>query len=168
MSHRKPVKGQSGTALIIALVLLAAITLLSLAAVNTSVMEMRMASSDEARMQAFQGADSAVDFVIRDFATYQDDLATAIELCVHDSNDVANCGGLQGEPLYDWDTDQLKVSLIKLGECLPPPRIRAATSVTEFARHDFVIESNLDQTGGGGGRAHLWRGYMMLAAGGDC
>lgn len=165
---------QRGTALVIALVLLAAVTLLAVAAVQTSVMEMRMAGSDEARMHAFQGADSAVDFVIRDFGTYQDELSTQLELCIHDTGD-SSCDDFASETLFDLKVDSdgnpvdtLEVTLHKLGECLPPPRIEAATSVTEFARHDFVIESRLDKTGSGGGRTHLWRGYMMLAAGGGC
>lgn len=160
---------QAGTALVIALVLLAAITLLAVAAVQTSIMEMRMATSDEMRMQSFQGTDSAIDFVIRDFNTYQKLLGSADSVCVNKTGDSTCAGGnrIEQEPLYAG-TDVLTVNLAKLGDCLPPPRIKGSSSVKEFTRFDYVIDSQLDRTAQGGGKTHLWRGYMQLSPSGGC
>lgn len=169
MSRQPFNPSQTGTALVIALVMLAAITLLAVAAVQTSVMEMRMANSDEMRMQSFQGADSAVDFVIRDFATYQRILGNANTVCVNKTGDSTCAGGnlIESEPIYET-ADLLTVNLTKLGECLPPPRIKSGSSVKEFTRFDYVIDSELDRTAQGGGKTHLWRGYMQISPSGGC
>lgn len=55
---------QQGAALLTALIMLIAVTLLSLASLGTSMMELRMSGNEESSMQAFQSAQAAVDAVI--------------------------------------------------------------------------------------------------------
>jgi len=57
-----PVK-QKGVALAIALILLIGVTVVSLASLNTSLLELVMAGSNEARMTAFQKAQAGLDAV---------------------------------------------------------------------------------------------------------
>ena len=59
---------QKGVVLIVVLMMLIGITLISIATVNTSVMELRMARNAEFGVNNFQTALSAVDFVISDTA----------------------------------------------------------------------------------------------------
>lgn len=55
---------QQGAALLTALIMLIAVTLLSLASLGTSMMELRMSGNEESSMQAFQSAQAAVDALI--------------------------------------------------------------------------------------------------------
>lgn len=55
---------QQGAAMLTALIMLIAVTLLSLASLGTSMMELRMSGNEESSMQAFQSAQAAVDAVI--------------------------------------------------------------------------------------------------------
>lgn len=55
---------QQGAALLTALIMLIAVTLLSLASLGTSMMELRMSGNEESSMLAFQSAQAAVDAVI--------------------------------------------------------------------------------------------------------
>ena len=67
MASRAPGKPhQKGVVLIVVLMMLIGITLISMAAVNTSVMELRMARNAEFGVNNFQTALSAIDFVISD------------------------------------------------------------------------------------------------------
>ncbi len=67
MASRAPGKPhQKGVVLIVVLMMLIGITLISMAAVNTSVMELRMARNAEYSVNNFQTALSAIDFVISD------------------------------------------------------------------------------------------------------
>lgn len=55
---------QRGTALLTALMILVAVTVVSLASLGTSLMELRMSGNDELTMQSFQQAQAALDDVI--------------------------------------------------------------------------------------------------------
>ncbi len=59
---------QKGVVLIVVMMMLIGVTLISIATVNTSVMELRMARNAEFGVNNFQTALSAVDFVISDTA----------------------------------------------------------------------------------------------------
>lgn len=58
-----PPKRQQGVVLVIALVLLIAVTLLSLAGMSTTTLEFIMASNQQARVNAFQQAEAGIDGV---------------------------------------------------------------------------------------------------------
>lgn len=58
------IKYQRGAALFIALIMLVALTLVTLASLNTSLLQLRMSANEESRTFAFQSAQSAIDDVI--------------------------------------------------------------------------------------------------------
>ena len=67
MTSRSPDEShQAGAVLVLVLMMLIGITLISMATVNTSVMELRMARNAESGVNNFQTALSAIDFVISD------------------------------------------------------------------------------------------------------
>jgi len=59
-SGKPPKRGQSGLALIVGLVILTVLTMLSLAGMNTTRLEERMAGNFRDRILAFQGAETAL------------------------------------------------------------------------------------------------------------
>ena len=169
---RIPARRQDGTALVIALVLLVSVTLLSLAAVSNSVLEMNMAGADEERMQALQAADSAISMVITNFPTYVSGLGDGEVRCVNDPSTCANGNVLDTSNVFD-SGDVLNVTLTLLGGDLDPIRIRDAGRIlgegsdaerlgamdTSARRFEYIIESELDRRANNRGYAHLWRGF---------
>lgn len=162
---------QQGTALVIALVLLLAVTLLSVAAVNTSVMEMRMAGADEERMQIMQATDSAVSFVVTDFTSFVADLNDGEVRCIHapGAGDCSN-GNKITAGMFAAD-ENLDVTLELIGSELQGIRIRDSglfdpdtgerigATDTSSRRFEYMIDARLDRSATGQGVAHLWRGY---------
>lgn len=65
---------QRGAALFTALIILVAITLISLASLGTTMLELKMAGNEESRMVSFQMAQAAVDNVIVTDKAAQDPL----------------------------------------------------------------------------------------------
>ena len=165
---------QEGTALVIALVLLLSVTLLSLASVSNSVLEMKMAGADEDRMQVFQAADSAISMVVNNFSDYVDGLADDEQRCINDPDPAgcANGNSIDGSNVFA-DTDRLTVTLSLLGGDLDPIRIRDTGRTiqvegdtervgaldTSARRFEYIIEALLDRRDSNRGFAHVWRGF---------
>jgi hypothetical protein len=169
---RIPAKRQDGTALIIALVLLVSVTLLSLASVSNSVLEMNMANADEERMQTLQAADSAISMTITNFPTYVSGLGDGQVRCINTPGVCANGNVLDTNNLFE-SGDVLNVTLTLIGGDLSPIRIRDAGRIlgtgsdaerlgamdTNARRFEYLIESELDRRANNRGYAHLWRGF---------
>jgi len=171
-----PKRRQDGTALVIALVLLLSVTLLSLASVTNSVLEMKMSGADENRMQVFQSADSAISMVITDFSTYVKNLGDGEVRCINQAGgSCSNGNSLIGSNVFQ-SGDQLDVTLTLVGGDLDPIRIRdtgitisggeglddderVGAMDTDARRFEYIIESELDRRANGGGFAHVWRGF---------
>lgn len=163
-----PLQGQRGTALVIALVLLLAVTLLSLAAVNTSILEMRMSSADEERMQIHQATDSAISYVMSEFPIYANELAENEVRCINLPAGCANGNAIDGSGIFA--TGDLNVSMTLVGSDLQPVRVSDLGMVdkdgntfgamsSDARRYEYLIEASLDRRSTKGGYAHLWRGY---------
>jgi len=143
---------QQGVTLVVVLMMLIGITLVSMAAVNTSVMELRMARNAEYGVNNFQTALSAVDFVIADPAN----LPTVGPLM--QPAPVSLTG-----PLFGVDTgDTMTASAIRVGECGLPPRMRAANSMMAFSAFDYEITANLDKNGSGMGQTGVVQGFLQM------
>ena len=164
---------QEGTALVIALVLLLSVTLLSLASVSNSVLEMKMAGADEDRMQTFQAADSAISMVVNDFGDYVDGLADDEVRCINQPGGCANGNVLDTSNVFE-SGDQLNVTLSLAGSDLQPIRIRdtgiaiegegtleerIGAMDTSARRFEYIIEAQLDRRASNRGFAHVWRGF---------
>jgi type II secretory pathway component PulK len=168
---RAHARSQQGTALVIALVLLVSVTLLSLASVTNSVLEMRMAGADEERMQVYQATDSSISLVITGFPTYVKNLADGEVRCIN-SSAVGGCsnGNALNSAIFGAD-DKLDVTLALAGADLDPIRIRDTARVdattgerigamdTDSRRFEYIIEATLDRRASDQGFAHLFRGF---------
>ena len=152
-----PPKGRSGArqrgvVLVVVLMMLIGITLISMAAVNTSVMELRMARNAEDTVNNFQTALSAVDFVISDTAN----LPTVGPLM--QPAPVTLTGSVFGVA----SGDALTASAVRIGECGLPPRMRAANSLMAYSAFDYEITANLDKNATGRGQTGVVQGYLQI------
>ena len=143
---------QKGVALVVVLMMLIGITLVSMASLNTSVMELRMARNTESGVNNFQTALSAVDFVISDPAN----LPTVGPLKTPTS--VTLTGSLFAVSTGDTVT----ASAIRVGECGLPPRMGAANSLMAYSAFDYEITANLDKNVSGMGRTGVVQGYLQM------
>ena len=153
MASRTPGKPrQKGVVLIVVLMMLIGITLISMAAVNTSVMELRMARNAEYSVNNFQTALSAIDFVISNPAN----LPTLGPLM--QTTPVP----LTGTVFAVGTGDTVTAAAARVGECGLPPRMRTANSLMAFSAFDFEITADLDKNGSGMGRTGIVQGFVQL------
>ncbi len=154
MTWRTPDKShQAGATLVLVLMMLIGITLISMATVNTSVMELRMARNAESGVNNFQTALSAVDFVISDPAN----LPTIGPLMVPTVTILA-------DPVFAVPGgDTLTASAVRVSECGLPPRMRAANSLIAFSAFNYEITADLDKNNSGMGQSGVVQGFLRLA-----
>ena len=153
-------KTQKGTALMVAMLILVGITLLSLAGINTSILELRMARNAESAGSAFQTAVAATEQVLSNTsnlpATGPLDPKTAIALpatAPFICND-GDCADGAQEEILAWAT--------RKQDCAPPPRARLASSLTSFSAFVYEAEAQVDKNFTGNGRSGLRQGYILL------
>ena len=167
---------QRGAAMLTALIMLIAVTLLSLASLGTSLMELRMSGNEEQSMQAFQIAQSAVDVVID-----QDEKSTAAATknfavvgslgytkctpgakpplsCQEKSLDLQNTGIFQ---LGGTDIAEVGIERISDSGC-PPRSKKLATSCSKQNAAVFKVDAVVDRVAWGRGRAGVSQGYLKL------
>ena len=153
MASRIPDKShQKGVVLVVVLMMLIGITLISIAMVNTSVMELRMARNAESGVNNFQTALSAVDFVISDPAN----LPTVGPLML------PTAVSLAGSVFAVSAGDTVTASAVRVGECGLPPRMRAANSLMAFSAFEYEITANLDKNESGMGQTGVVQGYLRM------
>lgn len=144
---------QRGSALFVALILLIGVTLMSLAGVTTSTMELRMARNHEDSSHTFQTALAVLDYVIADSSH----LPTSGPLLV--PQPVA----LSGETLFDTSGDDaVTAAAARLEDCALPPRARGATSMTAYSAFKYEITAQVDKNDSGMGRSAMALGYILL------
>ena len=151
-SGRSAKSSQRGVVLIVVLMMLIGITLISMATVNTSVMELRMARNAEYGVNNFQTALSAVDFVISDPANLPKvgPLMQPTPVTLSGSVFAASAG------------DTVTAAAVRIDECGLPPRMRAANSLMAFSAFDYEITANLDKNASGAGRTGVVQGFLQM------
>ena len=144
---------QKGTALMVAMLILIGITLLSLAGVNTSILELRMARNTEASVNTFQTAVAALDNILSD----QNNLPTTGAL---NTPQAVAMPGTQPFTLQAGET--ITASATRLLDCAPPPRARLASSLTSFSAFVYEASVTVDKNATGNGRTGMAQGYILL------
>lgn len=143
---------QRGVVLVVVLMMLIGITLVSMAALNTSVMELRMARNTEFGVNNFQTALSAVDFVISDPANLPTvgPLMTPTPVTLTGSLFSASAG------------DMVAASAIRVSECDLPPRMGNANSLMAFSAFNYEITADLNKNVSGRGQTGVVQGYLQI------
>jgi len=150
--HRSCNHGQRGVALLVSLILLIGITLISISAVSTSVMELRMAGNSELSASSFQQSLAAIDFVIADSGNLP---ATGLLNVLVDVP-------LSGDPFSVVTGDSVTASAARTADCAAPPRMRSASSMKAFSAFNFEITARAEHDASGAGRSGVLQGYVLL------
>lgn len=145
-------RGQRGTALLVAMVLLLGVTLISLASVNGSMAELRMASNVEGNTNTFQTALAAIDFVISNTANLPTTGALGVSRAVT----------LSGAPFSVTGNDSITAEAARIEDCAPPPRATAASSLMGLSAFSYEVSVQVDKNDSGMGQAAMTQGYILL------
>lgn len=163
--HKHSMKRQEGAALFMALMFLIIITMLSLSAMRSSIMELRMAGNQEEQMYAVQRAQAAID------ATVTDPANTPVIGSVDDTTCLPNATGCTRNTLDLSDTTNLQEDIdagyIDIQVRRIRPLERAAprtigTSASVFSYATFEVRGEYDALDAGRGSAQVYEGVMVL------
>jgi len=159
MLNRTVIKKSSGTALITALVLLVALTLVALSGIQSTSVQLQISGNDEATVEAYEYAQSVVDAVIE----------TSTNFVVGANNGYTNClnagAGCDAssinltEAMFAGVGIQAKVELLKIGQS---PRLVNGNSLTQTNGAYFSITGEYDETANNRGKSEVVQGYVMI------
>ncbi|MDX1443223.1 MAG: PilX N-terminal domain-containing pilus assembly protein [Gammaproteobacteria bacterium] len=156
---------QSGAALFMALMFLIIITMLSLSAMRSSIMELRMAGNEEEQMYAVQRAQAAIDATVTDAAN------TPVIGGIGDTTCLPGAVGCTRDTLdlstYPEITDDIedgyldvRVRRIRPLEKTAPRTIGTSASVFSYA--SFEVTGQFNGLDDGRGNAQVNEGVMVL------
>lgn len=161
-----PPRRQRGVVLAVAMVVLLGVTVVSVTALSSSMLEIRMAGNTEDTARAFNVSQGALDAVISDAANFPIIGAVGYSTCTSTYASVAKPAGtcdrtdLALPASFDAAKDAARTErLDPLRSC--PPR-GMATSCENFKVASFAIEGHHDDVADGGGRANVHEGYLVL------
>lgn len=162
---------QRGAALFTALMFLIVLTLISLAAMRSSTLEMRMASNDEARLSAFQRTQAVIDATIGEPDNVQVIGSVGRRVCTgagaDDTPDGATCdeyGIALASDAYDADVADgtIKVAVTRLSPAEAPAPRTLGTSAAAYSVANFKVDALFDGSDDGLGRGRIVEGVMVL------
>ena len=158
---------QTGAVLFTALIFMVVMTVIALASIRSSTLELRMSLNEETRVTAFQRAQALSDSIM--FAPGTTPVIGAVGYRICTANVPAiNCD--HPDPITipdadvqaDIDAGYLGAVVERLGsERRPPPR-GIESSVDKFGAATFRVESTYDREAEGLGRSDLNEGIMVL------
>lgn len=175
MKPLKHYKHQSGAALFVALMFLIIITMLSLAAMRSSMLELRMASNQELKNTAFQHAQAVLDATIGDSGNMPTLAGVGDTNCMGSDPGASGTCELSSVELdegylatntefFDGDiTDgevYSRVTRLAPLERAAPRSI--GTSLSTFSVATYEVDAVYDLSNIGQGRARLREGLMLL------
>lgn len=150
---------QSGTALLLCLILLISLTLIALASVQTGIMEVRMAGAIEEQMNASQTAHSAIDFTVSDTTYLPTTGATGIPVDVALTPNTLTTDTFYGDGILGV---QIEANATRIVDCGTPPRTRISSSLLAFSSFEYRIAADVDRTSIRRGKSHQRQGWITL------
>ena len=161
---RRPatVNRQRGVSLVVSLVLLIGVTVVSLSALTTGLLEMLMAGAEEARMTAFQKAQAGVEAIAGDTANFAVVGGVGNSNCTSNFNGSESCSQTTLALPAGFDTAKHSARSERLNPLLACPPRAFATSCDAFKVAHFSVDSRFRDTANRGGRSEVLQGYMVL------
>ncbi len=155
---------QDGAILIISLVILIAISLLTISSLRSSNIGLRMAQNEESRIAAEQGAQALADAIVSDPQTTPVVGGSGFTFCTPGESGcnrydlpVAN-----SVIAYNISTGDLTARVQRMGPIFrPPPRI-VESSIDKFSSATFEVTATYDRTDESLGRQRIVEGVMVL------
>ena len=143
-------RNQQGVALMVSLLILIGVTVISLAAINASVLGLRMAGNQEGIINTVQTAQSAIDFLVSDPSI----LPTNGPL---NQPTVVNVTGSE----FNYAT--VNTFATRISECLPPPRSSTfPSSMAAYSAFHFDLMADIDKTANGMSQSAMVQGVILL------
>lgn len=159
-SHPDFMRRQQGVALIIALIILAGVTLISMAGVGQSAMELRMARNLQTAGNAFQTAESVVDVILANADTTLPTTGALLVPADVTSTLPTTANTVFYSPPSSGET--ITATAVRLLDCAPPPRSRSGNSITAFSAFAYEVTADVDRNATGNARASVAQGYLTL------
>ena len=162
-------KHQDGVVLVVALVLLLAITLLSLAGMSTTTLELMMATNQQARVNAFQQAETGIDAVTSNLDNFRVTGPVGASRCTaefhnqryYDATGEIDCDAFDLALPAGFDLTRSRAVVERLPPLLQPaPRFMEA-SFENLKVATFKIDSRYDAREVRGGRAEHAQGMLV-------
>lgn len=160
----KSIGRQDGAILVISLVILIAITLLTISSMRSSNIGLRMAQNEESRIAAVQGAQALADAIVSDPQTTPVIGGTGFTICTPGESacnrydlPVAN-----SVIAYNISTGDLTGRVQRMGPLFrPPPRV-VGSSIDKFSIASFEVTATYDRSDESLGRQQIVEGVMVL------
>jgi len=157
-----------GAALVTSLVLLMALTMVSLSAIQTSAVQMQISGNDQATLEADQYAQSVVDAVVETPTNFVVGASSGYTVCAASASGCDKVAISLSDAMFtsvpgginDSTGVQAKVKLLKTGTA---PRLGAkASSATAFSGAYFAITGSYNETSNDGGKSNVVQGFVMI------
>lgn len=161
---------QRGAALFTALIILVVLTLVTLASLSTSMLELRMSTNEESRTVAFQSAQASIDNVInidyiaRQPATVDETKqffkitgATGYSQCTPNWSNGGSCNTnaiVLTSPLDGTSSGSNQIKVTRLTDPVPTRNNKCASAAT------FRVDGVYDRSALGHGKSYLVQGYV--------
>ena len=157
-----------GAALVTSLVLLMALTMVSLSAIQSTSVQMQISGNDEATIEADQYAQSVVDAVIENGSNFVVGAGNGYTICAAAETGCSQATIALTDPMFTSTSVgvsatngvQAKVELLKTAAA---PRMGAgASSATAFQGAYFTVTGRYDKTTDNRGKSNVVQGFVML------
>ena len=147
---------QDGAALITALVFLVALTLLTLASLGTSLLQLRMSGNEESTMKARQSVQAVIDNIIDNASTN-----FTITGDVGYTNCTSNVSGCNATGVALTGTTFDSASSTKITRVTEEASVRGY-STSLYRGASFAVEAKYDKASLGQGKAVTTQGYVRV------
>lgn len=155
-----------GAALVTSLILLLALTMVALSAIQTSAVQVQISGNDESTLEANQYAQSVVDAVIETPVNFVVGASTGYTVCAASATGCDQTNITLGDTMFtkvgvsDTTGVQAKVKLLKTGTA---PRMGSkASSATAFSGAYFTVTGSYNEVANNGGKSSVVQGFVMI------
>jgi len=157
-------KKEHGTALITALVLLVALTMVSLAGMQSTSIQLLISGNDETTVEAYEYAQSIIDAVTENANNFMMGTNPGFTACLNTEPGCNNDSINLVETMFNGIDIQAKVVFLKSG---PAPRKKNASSLSQTNGAYFDITGQYDETANNRGKADIVQGYVLTIPNGQ-
>lgn len=158
------IRRQDGAILVMSLVILIAISLLTISSMRSSNIGLRMAQNEESRIAAEQGAQALADAIVSDPETTPVTGDSGFTIC---TPGVAACDRYDlpvsnSVLAYDISSGDLSARVQRMGPLFrPPPRV-VESSIDKFSTTSFEVTATYDRADESLGRQQIVEGVLVL------
>lgn len=154
----------NGTALITALVLLLALTVIALSGIQTSSVQLLISNNDETTVAAQEYAQSVIDAIIEKPSNFVVGAANGYTICTS-SETGCNANTLTlTSSMFGSGGVNARIQLLKVSAT---PRMANGNSASVTQGAYFSVTGKYDKTSGSGGKANIVQGYVMILPNGQ-